>query len=84
MARTEKEINHWQREMDINTRSVVELAGRIGEGRGAAQSLRSEERAFNERKLMIGPAAGKRAGANRSRHPLKAPTQRLARGQDIA
>ena len=39
MARTEREINHWRREMEMNTRRVAELSGQLGEGGVSAQSL---------------------------------------------
>src|SRR5271170_782592 len=50
MVRTEREINHWRREAEVNTRRVAELSSQLGEGRVSAQSLLEEARALDELK----------------------------------
>ena len=80
MARTEREINHWRREMEMNTRRVAELLGQLGEDGVSAQSLRSEERAFSERKNAYDRARSEQA---RRDEQIKVLAQRLERSRAL-
>jgi len=76
MARTEREINHWRHEMEMNTRRVAELLGQIGEGAVSAQRLRDEAHALDERKSAYDRFRSEQA---RRDEQIKVLAQRLER-----